>query len=287
MTRAPLPAALSEWQPSEILQTALDAFTEPVFVKDRAHRWVACNSAFCEIFGQPRNALIGRTDTDFMDAALAAGYWRNDDEVFTTGQPNQSEEIIEHSDGSLYVSWTRKYPIRNQNGDVIGLIAWIADITELKRRETEIARLQEEAGQQMAIVEMQRRLLDEVTVPVIRVWDGILLLPLAGAVESRRAVRITETMLESIGRLRAQVVIIDITGVPVVDTGVASHLIRAVQAAQLLGCESILVGISPEIAQTLVGLGIDFSRIHTRATLQNGLEHALTRLSYVVQRPRA
>jgi rsbT co-antagonist protein RsbR len=63
--------------------------------------------------------------------------------------------------------------------------------------------------------------------------------------------------------------------VPVVDTGVASYLVRAVQAAQLLGCQSILVGISPEIAQTLVGLGVDFSRIMTRATLRSGLEYAL------------
>jgi rsbT co-antagonist protein RsbR len=82
-------------------------------------------------------------------------------------------------------------------------------------------------------------------------------------------------MLESIASAGAQIVIVDITGVPVVDTSVASYLVRAVQAAQLLGCQSILVGISPEIAQTLVGLGVDFSRIMTRATLRSGLEYAL------------
>jgi rsbT co-antagonist protein RsbR len=93
-----------------------------------------------------------------------------------------------------------------------------------------------------------------------------------------------ESLLESIGRAAAQIVIIDITGVPVVDTSVASYLVRAVQASQLLGCQSLLVGISPEIAQTLVGLGVDFSQIITRATLQNGLEYALKRLDYDVKR---
>ncbi|KPV49718.1 hypothetical protein SE17_31010, partial [Kouleothrix aurantiaca] len=111
----------------------------------------------------------------------------------------------------------------------------------------------------------------------------ILLLPLVGVIESRRALQVMESLLDSIGRTSAQVVIIDITGVPVVDTGVASYLIRAIQAAQLLGCNSILVGISPEIAQTLVGVGIDFSRIQTRATLQNGLQDALRQLNYSIR----
>ncbi|MDQ2998778.1 MAG: STAS domain-containing protein, partial [Chloroflexota bacterium] len=98
-----------------------------------------------------------------------------------------------------------------------------------------------------------------------------------------RAAQVMENLLESVGRTGAQIVIIDITGVPIVDTSVASYLIRAVQATQLLGCQSILVGISPEIAQTLVGLGVDFSRIITRATLQNGLEYGLKRLNYDVK----
>ena len=128
-------------------------------------------------------------------------------------------------------------------------------------------------------------MLEQLGAPVIQVWESVLLLPLIGVLDSRRAAQALESLLESITGLGAQVVILDITGVPVVDTSVASHLIRAAQAAQLLGCESILVGISPEIAQTLVGLGVDFSRITTRATLQNGLEYALKRLNYAVDRP--
>jgi rsbT co-antagonist protein RsbR len=109
------------------------------------------------------------------------------------------------------------------------------------------------------------------------VWEGILLLPLVGVINEQRAARILENTLETIGQAAAEVLIMDITGVPVVDTRIASYLIQSIQAAQLLGCESVLVGISPQIAQTLVALGIDFSHITTRATLQQGLAAALER----------
>jgi rsbT co-antagonist protein RsbR len=134
----------------------------------------------------------------------------------------------------------------------------------------------------MAVIEAQSSLLDQLSVPVIQVWDSILLLPLIGVIDSRRATQVMESLLQSIGRAGARFVILDITGVPMVDSSVASYLVRAVQAAQLLGCQSILAGISPEIAQTLVGLGVDFSHILTKATLQNGLAHALKQLNYAV-----
>jgi rsbT co-antagonist protein RsbR len=283
MTDAPTTGVPADLPVEAMLQSAFDAFTDPVFIKDHTHRWIACNSAFASMLGCTPAALIGRSDPDFFDAELVAGYWQADDELFASGQPQSSEELVQHSDGSYHVSWTRKFPIRGQNGETVALLATITDITDLKRRQEEVARLQLEVNEQMEIVEMQRKLLDEVAVPVIQVWNGILLLPLVGVIESRRALQVMESLLDSIGRTSAQVVIIDITGVPVVDTGVASYLIRAIQAAQLLGCNSILVGISPEIAQTLVGLGIDFSRIQTRATLQNGLQDALRQLNYSIR----
>ena len=165
---------------------------------------------------------------------------------------------------------------------MIGNCGIITDITDIRRRQEQVAALEAEITSQLEIIQAQNAMLDELSVPVIQVWQDILLLPLVGAIESRRAAQVMENLLESVGRIGAQIVIIDITGVAVVDTSVASYLIRAVQATQLLGCQSILVGISPEIAQTLVGLGVDFSRIITRATLQNGLEYALKRLNYDV-----
>jgi rsbT co-antagonist protein RsbR len=124
-------------------------------------------------------------------------------------------------------------------------------------------------------VERQRRALAELSTPVIQVYENILVLPLVGAIDTERARRVMEELLLGITHYQAELVIIDITGVPVVDTSVANHLMQAVKAARLLGAQSILVGISREIAQTLVHLQIDLTAVVTRSNLQAGIEYAL------------
>ena len=273
----------ADWKSFALLQNVIDTFNDPIFVKDLQHRWIACNQAFCTLLGQSHDAVIGRSDPDFWQPEQAEIFWRMDDEVIASGELNENEEQLTSADGILRTIWTRKYPLRSAQGNVIGLCGIITDISEIKRRQDEVAALETEMKAQIELIQAQATMLDELSVPIIQIWPDILLLPLVGVIESRRASQVMENLLESVGRMGAQFVIIDITGVAVVDTSVASYLIRAVQATQLLGCQSILVGISPEIAQTLVGLGVDFSRITTRATLQSGLEYALKRLNYDVK----
>jgi GAF domain-containing protein/anti-anti-sigma regulatory factor len=112
--------------------------------------------------------------------------------------------------------------------------------------------------------------------PVVPIFEGIIVLPLVGSIDSTRAQRFTESLLEGITAQEAQVAIIDITGVPVVDTSVANYLLQAASAARLLGCRVVLVGIRPEVAQTVVQLGVDLTGITTRADLQSGVEYALS-----------
>lgn len=126
--------------------------------------------------------------------------------------------------------------------------------------------------------EQQRQLQEMVLVlsaPVLPLVPGVLVLPLIGSIEAFRAERILEAELDAIIREQAQVVLVDITGTPVVDTSVAMQLVRSAEAARLLGCRTVLVGVRPEIAQTLVGLGVDLHGISTRATLADGLQEAL------------
>lgn len=127
-------------------------------------------------------------------------------------------------------------------------------------------------------MEQQRRALAELSTPVIQVYENVLVLPLVGAIDTERARRIMEELLMGITHHQAELVIIDITGVPVVDTSVANHLIQTIKAARLLGARSILVGISSEIAQTLVHLRIDLTGVETRSNLQAGIEHALEQM---------
>ncbi|HIJ94367.1 MAG TPA: STAS domain-containing protein [Desulfuromonadales bacterium] len=125
------------------------------------------------------------------------------------------------------------------------------------------------------IIAQQSLSLSELSTPIILLWNNVLLLPLVGVIDTVRARQFTERLLEAITRYEANVTIIDVTGVPVFDTSVARHFMKVIDAAQLLGSRIVMTGISPEGAQTLTKLGINFSNIISRATLRSGLAEAL------------
>ncbi len=124
-------------------------------------------------------------------------------------------------------------------------------------------------------ISVQKKALLELSAPLIPVFESISVMPLIGTIDTERARLIIENLLDGVIKNRSQVVLIDITGVPVVDTMVAHHIIQAAEAVRLIGSKCILVGIRPEIAQTIVNLGIDLSDFPTRSTLLKGIEAAL------------
>ena len=142
-----------------------------------------------------------------------------------------------------------------------------------------IDRLQEASATQAQL----REAIQELSTPIIPVYNGVLVVPLVGRVDSARAQTLTETMLEAIAREQAEIVLLDITGVAVVDTGVANHLMQTARAAGLLGSQVVLVGISAEVAQTLVQLGLDLGQLVTLSNLQSGLEYALARQGLAIK----
>jgi rsbT co-antagonist protein RsbR len=111
---------------------------------------------------------------------------------------------------------------------------------------------------------------------VIRLWDHVLLLPLVGVIDTARARKFTENLLEAITRYEASVSVIDVTGVPIFDISVARHLMKTVDAAQLLGTRVVMTGLNPEGALTLTKLGISLPNVITRATLRSGVAEALS-----------
>jgi rsbT co-antagonist protein RsbR len=131
-------------------------------------------------------------------------------------------------------------------------------------------------------ISSQRATIDELETPVIEVWDNILALPIIGTVDTVRAQSMTEKLLEKIVETKSEIVILDITGVPVVDTAVCRHLLETISAAKLLGAEVLLVGITSRTAITLVHLGLDLSGVTTRTTMAKGLELAFSRLGLKV-----
>jgi rsbT co-antagonist protein RsbR len=126
-------------------------------------------------------------------------------------------------------------------------------------------------------VARQRQELMEVSTPIIRLWEGIVAVPLIGTLDSIRSQVVMESLLAGIVDEQATVAILDITGVPMVDTLVAQHLMKTAMAVQLMGAECVISGIRPQIAQTIVHLGIDLREITTRATLSDALKYGLAR----------
>jgi rsbT co-antagonist protein RsbR len=124
-------------------------------------------------------------------------------------------------------------------------------------------------------VSLQKIALQELSAPLIPIFDNITVMPLVGTIDTERAKSIMDNLLQGVVRHRAQVVLIDITGVPVVDTMVAHHIIQASEAVRLVGAKCLIVGIRPEIAQTIVNLGINLTQVVTKNSLQKGIEAAL------------
>lgn len=188
--------------------------------------------------------------------------------LFATGRLS-TESAFECSDGSTRPVHVSALVIRDAQGAPIATAAVIRDLSDDRRAEQEHRALQER------IITAQQAALQELSTPLIPIIDGVVVMPLIGTIDSSRAQQVIETLLGGIATNRVSTAILDITGVPVVDTQVATVLVRAAQAAKLLGAEVTLTGIRPEVAQLLIGLGVDLSGITTRNTLQSGVREAL------------
>ena len=134
------------------------------------------------------------------------------------------------------------------------------------------------------VIARQQEDMLELSTPVVKIWDGIVALPLIGTLDSNRTGVVMESLLQRIVETGSEIAIIDITGVPTVDTLVAQHLLKTVAAARLMGADCIISGIRPQIAQTMVHLAIDLSSVTTKATMAEALRTALTRSGYSVTR---
>lgn len=168
--------------------------------------------------------------------------------------------------------------ITDSDGKALGMRTVMMDVST--RIQAEEARTQ----LQQQIIEAQELALQELSTPLIPLSKDTLVMPLIGTLDTRRMQDALEVLLEGVAHSKALAVILDITGVPVIDTHVAQSLVRSAQAVQLLGSQLVLTGIRPEVAQMLVSLGIELSGIVTRSSLQSGIEYALTRQNSRLQR---
>jgi PAS domain S-box-containing protein len=164
-------------------------------------------------------------------------------------------------DGSQFWANVIITALRDRAGNLVGFGKVTRDLTEQKQAEETIARQAQE--------------ILEVSTPVVQVWDGVVAAPLIGTLDSQRTEQFMERLLQRIVETNSSVALVDITGVPTIDTQTAQHLIETITAVRMLGAQVVLTGVRPALAQTLVHLGIDLSHIVTRSSLSAGLRIAL------------
>ncbi|MDC3957069.1 STAS domain-containing protein [Polyangium jinanense] len=199
--------------------------------------------------------------------------------------PHQNEAVDQGR-----VRWVASalFPVKGANDEVCEVIQLHFDVGELKHSEEELRQQKDELeaavtartaelAEQLRVSEEQQQAIAALSTPVLRIWKGILAVPLIGRIDAARGARILEVLLRSIVEASAEKVILDVTGVPVLDADAARHLRDAVRAAELLGAQCMVVGISTQTARTLVEDDLGFENVCTFATLQEGLRRSLGR----------
>jgi rsbT co-antagonist protein RsbR len=240
-----------------------EAMPDGIVVSDQEGRIVFVNRQIEALSGYPRGELIGSLVDMLVPADRRPGHRRHRMAYQAAPVPRAMGADLDirlrRKDGSEIAVDIALSPMRAEAGEIF--VAVVRDDTE--RREVE-ARLRR-----------QRDEILELSTPVIQVWDKVLVLPIIGTLDSARAARLTEGLLQHIAEQQAEVIILDISGVPTIDTQVAQHLLRTVQAATLMGATSILCGVRPETAQAIVHLGIDLGQLRSRNALRDALQLAI------------
>jgi anti-anti-sigma factor len=267
--------------------TILDHLPLLIFIKEaREFRFVRVNRHYEELYKRSRKDLLGKSNFDTLPRKDAEYLYSKDRAVIERGEPlDVPEELLNIPAKGPSVFHTIKIPLYDEDGAPCYIVGVAEDITAKKRAEEAIQR-------ERAWIETQNQLLAvirEMSTPVIPVHEGVLVVPIIGHLDEARSRQMQDVLLQGIQRHRAETVLIDITGVPVLDAEVAGHLLEATRAAELLGAACVLVGASPEVARTMVTLGIDLGRISTQRDLQAGIRLALARQGKAITRsaPRA
>ena len=240
------------------------------------------NRASCEMFGydHKRQEMVGMqiatlispveregASEKAMATVLGVGSWR--------GELQQRRK-----DDSTFHAASTFFAIRDESGRPVALASITRDVTVQKEAEETQQRLQQK------VIEAQHQALQELSTPIIPVMERIIVMPLVGNIDEMRARDITRSLLAGIREHRAKFVILDVTGVPVVDSGVANYLNKTIHAARLKGAHTIITGIADAVAETIVDLGIDWSDLDARRNLRTGLVAALNNLGFDVTRMR-
>jgi rsbT co-antagonist protein RsbR len=261
-----------------IFQTLVEQANDMIVITDLSGTITYANAAAAQLLeverpgdlvDQPFIAFLGDADRRRLANEAAV--------LLAAGRPWRGEFALLTAAGAAVPVATSSIPLVSAEGRQIGMASIMRDERDRLALVESLQRSNDEQEQLLL-------LLRQLSTPLVPLMEGILVMPLVGDLDSRRAGQVMEMLLEGVTRASADIVILDITGVPLVDTGVANALIQAARAVRLLGAEAMLVGITPDVAQALVSLGVDLSELVTRSDLQSGIAYALRRRGYRIVR---
>jgi rsbT co-antagonist protein RsbR len=240
-----------------------------IIILDTNGRVASWNPGSEAILGYRADEIIGQNFSRFYsNEDVQRGKPEMELKVATAEGRSEDEGWRIKKDGSRFWANHVITVLRDQGGTLCGFGKVMRDLTERKRAEEKAT--------------LQAREIIEVSTPVIQIWDGILMAPLIGTLDSERTQQLMERLLERIVATNSGVALLDITGVPTIDTRTAQHLAETTTAVRLLGAQAVLTGVRPAIAQTLAHLGVDLGEITTRSSLAAGLRVALSLLNLQV-----
>jgi PAS domain S-box-containing protein len=211
--------------------------------------------------------IIGRS----TEETLKLSYWQITPESY---RPQEDELVTQMQMTGRYGPYEKEYIHRNGHLVPVRLSGLIIERDGKKYIWSSVEDITD-SRQAEQVINAQALTLQELSTPLLSISDRLVVMPLVGAIDSQRAQSVMDTLLKGVSDQKATTAIIDITGVAVVDTQVANAIIRAAQAVKLLGAQAVLTGIRPEVAQTLIQLGVDLRDIVTRSTLQSGITFAM------------
>jgi PAS domain S-box-containing protein len=276
-------ASLVNWRLTEAVRTQSDLVLQSagdgIYGIDRAGNTAFVNPAAASMLGWKQEEMLGRPVRELLRSAQPDGTAAQAEEAIAkalhegVAQPRGTTVLV-RKDGTTFPSEYVCQPMRERD-QISGVVITFQDISARQQAEAEKLAYLEERQRAHQHILQQQAAIDNLATPLIPIADQVVLMPLIGMLDTQRSEQVIAVLLEGIAAHRAQVAILDVTGVLIIDTPAANALIRAAQAVRLLGTELVLTGIRPEVAQTVVGLGIDLRGTVTASTLQAGVTYAL------------
>lgn len=247
------------------LAAIVESSDDAIYGKELDGTILSWNPAAERIFGYSAAEIIGRPVSILVPPNRADEVLQILERVRRGERVDHFETVRAKKNGDVFDVAVTVSPIRDASGTIVGASTSARDITEQKQLRDALAKRAQE-------------ILD-VSTPVLQVWEGVVVAPFIGTVDTQRAQQFMERLLDRIVETNSSVALLDVTGVPAIDTRTAQHLIETITSVRLMGAQAVLTGVRPAIAQTLAHLGINLADVVTRSSLADGLRVALDALN--------